>query len=421
MAINRPFPNGNHNHGHRQGNTSAHAYSSMSIFSAIGLLVILLLGGVPYGCTTQEGIYHLPIDASTDWPNDKHDTGAGVVPDCQCLSFNELNGRCNYVNPACLPSLDVPPPIRDFLDDDDSDAGVETDGSFLPDAGEDPLDGGDNSPDSGGGDKPDTGTDTGPDPEPEEWMETRIFDVGQANSILLKGPDFTVVIDTGNYTDNNVVSHLNNAGVQTIDLLVGTHPHADHIGQFPQVLGSFAVEEVWLSGDTTTSATFERAISAIIYSGANYRTPRSGQTYQFGSLNVQVLNPAYLTGDMHEGCIALRTDYKGEAMVFMGDVEQYTEWQIIDRTTNLQAKLLLLGHHGSSTSSSSSFLSAVGPDVAVYSAGWGNSYGHPHSSVVSRVIGMGIDLYGTDVNGTITIRTNGSNQFIITPQRGSAR
>ncbi len=99
-----------------------------------------------------------------------------------------------------------------------------------------------------------------PDPEPPVTpaptggaMKAYFFEVGQADATLLIGDDFSVLIDAGDYSENDVVPRLRAAGVTSLDLLIGTHPHADHIGQFPQVLEAFPVKEVWLSGDASTS------------------------------------------------------------------------------------------------------------------------------------------------------------------------
>ncbi len=248
-----------------------------------------------------------------------------------------------------------------------------------------------------------------PERPPDALEEARVyfFDVGQADATLFLGPDFTVLIDAGDYRRNDVVPHLISVGVTEIDLLVGTHPHADHIGQFPQVLDSFTVGEVWMSGDLHTTRTFERAIDAILHSGAAYREPRAGEVFEFGTLFIEVLNPYQLTGDFHDGAISIRLTYGEMSFVFTGDAETHTEWAMIDRGYNLEAQVLQLGHHGSRTSSGSAFLDAVSPDIAIYSVGDGNQYGHPHDEVVERVAAMGIPLYGTDIHGTVVIFTDG--------------
>lgn len=98
-----------------------------------------------------------------------------------------------------------------------------------------------------------------------------------------------------------MVPYLSSAGVSEIDLLVGTHPHADHIGQFPQVLQTFPVTEVWMSGDSHTTLTYERVLDAILASDAGYHEPRAGETYEVGSARIEVVNPTHTSGDLHDG------------------------------------------------------------------------------------------------------------------------
>jgi competence protein ComEC len=243
------------------------------------------------------------------------------------------------------------------------------------------------------------------------------FDVGQGDATLLAGPDCTIVIDAGRHDRNDVVPLLRSAGVQSIDLLIGTHPHADHIGQFPQILEAFAVREVWMSGESHTSRTFERALDATLSSGAAYHEPRAGESYRIGSVLVEVLHPAELSGDFNDSSVGVRISFGQVALVFTGDAERHAEHQMIARGHALSAQILQLGHHGSRTSSTPEFLHAVRPEVAIYSAGEGNSYGHPHDEVLQRLSQMGIPVLGTDRHGTIRVTTDGS-QFQIATERG---
>ena len=235
------------------------------------------------------------------------------------------------------------------------------------------------------------------------------FDVGQGDATLLRGPDFTILVDAGRHARSDVVPHLISAGVEQIDLLVGTHPHADHIGQFPEVLRSFPVTEVWMSGDEHTSRTFERAVDAILASGAGYHEPRVGEVIRVGSARVEVLNPAEVNGDFHDGCVAMRVVYGDMAFMLMGDVEVPGERRMLAAGLPLTAQVLKLGHHGSSTSTSRELLSEVRPEIAIYSAGEGNSYGHPHDEVIRRVRSAGVPVYGTDQDGTILLITDGTH------------
>ncbi len=240
------------------------------------------------------------------------------------------------------------------------------------------------------------------------------IDVDQGDATLFMGPDFTVLVDAGRHNRSDVVPFLQKAGVSRIDLLVGTHPHADHIGQMDKVLKAFPVSEVWLSGDIHTTRTFERVIDAILASEANYHEPRAGEQFQVGSLHIDIINPTELTGDFHEGCIGMRLVYGQMAILLTGDIEKDIEKKMINEKRPLAAQIFQLGHHGSSTSNSQEFLQAVNPEVAIYSAGRDNSYGHPHREVVELIESMGIALFGTDIHGTIRLTTDGISYEITT-------
>ncbi len=245
------------------------------------------------------------------------------------------------------------------------------------------------------------------------------FDVGQGDATLLQGPDFTILIDAGRHDRQDVVPLLQASGVDRIDLLIGTHPHSDHIGQFDKVMESFPVGEVWFPGTLHTTRTFERAIDAILASDAAYHEPRAGETFQFGSARLEVLNPHELTQDFNGDSIALRILYGSVAFMFTGDAEAETEAEILTRGHNLVSQVLQLGHHGSRTSSTPAFLKATQPEVAIYSAATDNSYGHPHPEILTRLMDMEVPVYGTDVHGTIRVITDGAEYEVIPEKNGT--
>jgi len=249
-------------------------------------------------------------------------------------------------------------------------------------------------------------------PTPEGEMVAHFIDVGQGDATLLAGPDFTVLIDAGRHDRDDVVPYLKAAGVKALDLLVATHPHADHIGQMDEVLAQFPVEEVWMNGAEHTSSTFERVVDAIAASDATYYEPRAGERFQIGSLLLEVIHPEQLPEDLNEGSIGLRAVYGQVAFLFTGDAGETSEKEMISRGHHLNADIFQMGHHGSSTSNSKAFVEAVSPDVAIYSAGKGNSYGHPHREVIQLFSDLNIPVYGTDRHGTIRIVTDGSTYTV---------
>ena len=258
-----------------------------------------------------------------------------------------------------------------------------------------------------------------PEPEPEPApapaayaeLTVRFLDVGQGDATLFIHPDVTMLIDTGRFDRSDVPPLLRRYGVDRIDLLVVTHPHADHVGQFDDVMAAFDVDEVWWSGATATSRTFERAVAALDASDARYEEPRAGATATVGPLGIEILHPGAGDSlrDLNDASIAMRITYGGFRLVMTGDAERVSEARMLGRHPDrLAADVLRLGHHGSSTSTTPDFLTTVAPSVTIYSAGADNRYGHPHEEVVARVTGRGIPLYGTDRHGTITVVTDGT-------------
>lgn len=249
-------------------------------------------------------------------------------------------------------------------------------------------------------------------------LKVHFIDVGQGDATLIEGDGFNILVDAGRHDRNDVVPYLEEAGIESIDLLVGTHPHADHIGQFPQVLEFASVDEVWMSGDLHTTITFENALDAIEASGAAYREPRAGESAEFGDLKVDILHPEELTGDLNDGSLVLRLNYPGLSLLLTGDAERAAEQEMTERAGELRSDILKLGHHGSSSSTTQVFLDRVEPEIAVYSAAKDNSYGHPHNEVTDRLDEKGVRFYGTDRNGTILIETDGDEYRVSTSANG---
>ncbi len=248
----------------------------------------------------------------------------------------------------------------------------------------------------------------------DQYMRAFFFYVGQAEATLLKGPDFAVLIDAGDRGRYDVVPLLKRVGVEQLDLVIITHPHADHLGQLPDVMREIPVREVWMSGVEHSTPVFEDAVDAILSTDAGYYEPRAGEVLNVGSLTLEILNPLEINDDVHESCLAMRAVFGDFAIVLTGDVEARTEKEIIERGHPLKAQILQLGHHGSRTSTSSEFLTAVDPEVAIYSAARCSEYDHPHIQVVERILQRGITLYGTDAYGTIQVITDGSAYWIET-------
>lgn len=254
-------------------------------------------------------------------------------------------------------------------------------------------------------------------------LKAHFIDVGQADATLFQytdeGKTYNVLYDTGDWNKNDVVQYLTAHDITTLDLVIVSHPHADHIGQMADIVEKFTVEEVWFSGNTASSKTFQRAAEAVLASDATYYEPRAGDIFDVGSLTLEVLHPSRLTGGLNEDSISIRFSYGDVAFLLTGDAYKQNELEMMKRASTVKSQILQLGHHGSKTSSDPAFIKAVNPSVAIYSASANNSYGHPSPEVVSLIQDEGIDLYGTDVHGTIIVTTDGSTYNVLTKKDGT--
>lgn len=220
-----------------------------------------------------------------------------------------------------------------------------------------------------------------------------------------------MLIDAGeNDQGQTVVSYLTNAGVSSLDYVVGTHPHSDHIGGLDDVLREFPVGRILLPPVEHTSKTFEDLLDVITNKGMKITMPKAGDTYTLGNASFQILAPVKDYGeDLNNWSIGVRLSYKDNHLVMCGDAKADAEADILKYSQDLLADILKVGHHGSSTSTSDAFLNEVSPSYAVIQCGKDNSYGHPHLETLEKLEKRGIQIFRTDQEGTIVAVCNGSS------------
>ena len=205
------------------------------------------------------------------------------------------------------------------------------------------------------------------------------IDVGQGDAILVITPDKRTALIDGGETNTGIVQYLKSIGITHLDLVVATHPHSDHIGGLVQVLQAIPVDKVVTNGVPYTTLTYEHFLDAISTSKAKYIEVKRGDSIPLGSLNFAVLSPIDNTNsDINNGSIVLRLVYGKVSFLFTGDAQVAAEDSMLSSGLDVSATILKVAHHGSRSGTNSAFLAAVKPQVAIYSAGLGNDYGHPH-------------------------------------------
>lgn len=241
-------------------------------------------------------------------------------------------------------------------------------------------------------------------------LETHYLDVGQGDAILIQTPeDHFILIDGGPQSaGDKIVSYLNNQKIETLDYIVSTPPHADHIGGLITILDHFEVNKIIDSSKVHTSQTYEDYLTQIDQKDISYQQGRTGDSFSLGEVDFKILHPDQVENyDLNNSSLVLHMEYKRMKFLFTGDVEEKAEAVILNSEENIEADFLKVAHHGSRSSTSSQFLSEVSPQLAIIMCGQDNRYDHPHEETLQKLSEAEVELYRTDQHGTIILSTDG--------------
>ena len=234
-----------------------------------------------------------------------------------------------------------------------------------------------------------------------QGLTVHYIDVGQGDSILAGSDGHYMLIDAGENDQADTVTSL--------DYVIGTHPHSDHIGGLDKVIDEFTVGKVILPPVEHTTRTFEDVLNAVSNKGLKITKPVPGSTYTLGSASFTIVAPVKDYGnDLNNWFVGIRLIYGSNSFLMCGDAESQAESDMLERGMPLKADVLKAGHHGSSTSTSSVFLKAVSPSYVVIQCGKDNSYGHPHKETMEKLEKAGCQVLRTDEYGTITASSDGT-------------
>ena len=239
-------------------------------------------------------------------------------------------------------------------------------------------------------------------------LEVYFVDVGQADAILIKNDNESMLIDAGNNEDGELlVNYFKSLNINSFKYLVGTHPHEDHIGGLDDIINNFSIDNIYLPDAITTTKTFTEVLDAIENKNMMFEVPKIGEKIILGNAVIEIIYTGTDTSDLNNTSIVLRLDYGETSFLFTGDATDKTEKLILNN--NIDVDILKVGHHGSKYSTTDSFLTRTSPKYAVISVGNPNSYGHPNNETLTKLSNQGVQVHRTDEEGTILITTDGNN------------
>lgn len=253
-------------------------------------------------------------------------------------------------------------------------------------------------------------------------LEAHFIDVGQGDAAWVRLGSDDLLVDGGTASAGpTVVAYLQGHGVDRIELLVATHPHADHVGGLVDVVDALAVDEAWISPaecDNSACAALEGALAAREVPAV---AVRAGHERSLGGAGIRVVHPSEpLYADANENSVVLRLTYGLVRLLLTGDAEAGAEARMLSGgEALLGAEILKVAHHGSASSSGPEFLAAVGPREAVISVG-PNSYGHPSPTTLARLAAAGARIWRTDEVGNVVVTTRGSTYSVSGAPHGTA-
>ncbi len=232
------------------------------------------------------------------------------------------------------------------------------------------------------------------------------IDVGQGDCALIVSGDTVALIDAGTPMSSTAISKtLRRHNIDTIDALILTHPHDDHIGSAQFILEEFYVNNLILPAIIPADDQDAEALKSIRdiadYTKTARHTAKEGMVINIGNFKLTVLLCEKSVEDENDSSIVIMVQNGNSRFLFTGDAEEFCENKLLEQNVDLSCDVLKVAHHGSNSSTTTEFLQAVSPTYSVISVGKENAYKHPSDKVLKRLQICGTQVLRTDKVGNI--------------------
>jgi competence protein ComEC len=266
----------------------------------------------------------------------------------------------------------------------------------------------------------------------DQALHTTMLNVGQADATLIQYKGKNMLIDTGDVDSrDSLVQQLKQHNVKTLDIIVITHPHGDHLGGMAALFKNFTIKQIYDNGQAANTAMYKNYLKNIKAKNISYKALKKGDSFTLGdAIQFEVLSPGTIftkentegvseSGLTNNNSLVCKMTYGKFSVLFTGDAQKEAEAQLLKAygSSKLQSDILKVGHHGSKTSSSPAFIKAVAPKAATISCGQGNQYKFPHEPTLKTLNDQHVSIYRTDRNGAISITSDG-NKYSIQTEHG---
>lgn len=245
--------------------------------------------------------------------------------------------------------------------------------------------------------------------EGDTGLYAYFLDVGQGDATVIVCDGEVLMIDGGPPSASQFIYSFLRNTLQTnhIDVMIATHPHADHVGGLSAALNACVVDVLYTSEINYDTKAWQSVLKYADAQGTLVVIPFPGDSFEIGGATVEILGPLWYHNNMNDLSLIIKLSYGDTSILITGDAEWEAEHDLLDAGVDVSADVLRVGHHGSNTSTSYQFLRAVAPQYAIISVGTNNTYGHPDEETLSLLEDADVIVMRTDLLGSILCFSDG--------------